>query len=109
MSKIISEEESFINSMVEKAYQDILNDSSSNEVVFSLKKYNGLDLVIRKRLVLKAIFNVLGNAKDIEKVHVDDIVKMCENNVGGKFLTPNKHIKVSVINKKIVFEKLWFI
>ena len=56
--------------------------------------------------VLKAIYNLLGNAKDIEKVHVDDIVKMCENNVGGKFLTPNKHVKVSVQNKKIYFERM---
>lgn len=108
MSSIISEEENFINNMVEESYQDILSESSNDEVVFSLKKYNNLDIVIRKRLVLKAIFNVLGNAKDIEKVHVDDIVKMCENNVGGKYLTPNKHIKVSVVNKKIVFQKQWF-
>ena len=72
----------------------------------NLKLFNKLDIVIRKRLILKLIIKVLGNAKDIEKVHVDDIIKLCENNVGGKFLTPNKYIKVSVLRGKLKFEKM---
>ena len=63
-------------------------------------------MMLRKRLVLNAINLVLGNTKDIEKVHVDDIVKMCQNNVGGKYLKPNKNIRVSIKNKKIYFEKM---
>jgi hypothetical protein len=57
--------------------------------------------VIQKRLIIKYITKTLGNAKDIEKVHIEDILKLCKNNVGGKYLTPNKYIKVSV-NKGIV-------
>jgi hypothetical protein len=45
-----------------------------------------------------------GKTKDIEKVHVDDIVKMCENNVGGKYLTPKKYLKISIKNRKVYFE-----
>ena len=75
-------------------------------ICYNLKKFNKLPILIRKRLILKGIFNVLGNVKDIEKVHIDDIVKMCENNVGGKFLTPKKFLKVSVNNHKIYIEKL---
>ena len=78
----------------------------NDKIVYNLKRFNTYHLLIRKRLVLKAIYIVLGNAKDIEKVHIDDIIKMCDNNVGGKFLTPNKGIKVSVQNKKIYFEKI---
>ena len=77
-----------------------------NIISFNLKKFNSLHILLRKRLILKAIFNILGNAKDIEKVHIDDIVKMCENNVGGKFLTPKKYLKVSVRNHKIFIEKV---
>ena len=106
MSQIIEEEERFISSMVEKAYKDILVKETLNEkVVCNLKLFNKLDIVIRKRLILKLIIKVLGNAKDIEKVHVDDIVKLCENNVGGKFLMPNKNIKVSVLAGKLEFQK----
>ena len=75
-------------------------------VILNLKQFNQLDVVLKRRIILKSIIKVLGNAKDIEKVHVDDIVKLCENNVGGKFLTPNKNIKISVLQGKLKFEKL---
>ncbi len=107
MSNILSEEERFISDFVEKAYKDILIEEVLNEkVVCNLKQFNKLDIVIRKRLILKLIIKVLGNAKDIEKVHVDDIIKLCENNVGGKFLTPNKYIKVSVLSGRLNLEKI---
>ena len=57
--------------------------------------------MIKRRLIKMFIIKVLGNAKDIERVHIEDILKLCKNNVGGKYLTPNKYIKVSV-NKGIV-------
>ena len=105
-SKIIEEQEDFVNIELDKAYNDIVLSSDYNCITFSLKKFNNLHAMIRKRLVLKAISAVLGTAKDIEKVHIDDIVKMCKNNVGGKYLTPNKNIKVSISNHKIHFEKI---
>ena len=108
MSQIAREEEDFVEQELIRQYEAIscvdLEDEK-NIVVYSLKKFNSLHILIRKRLILKAIYNVLGNTKDIEKVHVDDIVKMCENCVGGKFLMPNKNIKVILMNKKIYFEK----
>lgn len=107
MSEIIAEEERFISNVVEEAFQNILvNETLNEKVVCNLKLFNKLDIVIRKRLILKLIIKVLGNAKDIEKVHVDDIIKLCENNVGGKFLTPNKYIKVSVLSGKLIVEKI---
>ena len=106
MSQIVTEEENYVNMMVDEAFNNILIDKSKDMLLLKLKPFNELDILIRKRIILKGINLVLGNAKDIGKVHVDDIVKMCENNVGGKFLTPNKHIKISVVNKKIVFERL---
>ena len=107
MSKIILEEERYISSIVDEAYKNIVvEENIGKNLVCNLKNFNKLDIVIRKRLVLKLIIKVLGNAKDIEKVHVDDIIKLCENNVGGKFLTPNKYIKVSVLKGKLRFEKM---
>lgn len=105
MSKIISEEERFILDLVEQSYNEIVLKESETEIICSLKLFNNLDVVLKRRLILKMIIKVLGNAKDIEKVHVDDIVKLCQNNVGGKFLTPNKNIKISVLRGKVKFEK----
>ena len=106
MSQIISDEERFILNIVEKAYNEIVVSSEEKAILCNLKLFNKLDIVIKRRLILKLIIKVLGNAKDIEKVHVDDIVKLCENNVGGKYLTPNKNIKISVLRGKLKFEKV---
>jgi len=106
MSQIISDEERFILEMVENAYNDVVLKEEENKVICDLKVFNKLDVVLKRRLILKMIIKVLGNAKDIEKVHVDDVVKLCQNNVGGKFLTPNKNIKISVLQGKLKFEKV---
>ena len=106
MSSIVSEEENYIERQVQEAYDKCIVNFCDGLLVCNLKLFNKQDIVIRKRLVLKFIIKTLGNAKDIEKVHVDDIVKLCENNVGGKYLTPKKHIKISVNKGKIQFEKI---
>ncbi len=106
MSDILSEEENYIEKLVDEAYDECNVVCEEGKLTCSLKAFNKLDIVLRKRLVLNFIIKTLGNAKDIEKVHVDDIVKLCENNVGGKYLKPNKHIMVSVLRGKIKFEKI---
>ena len=37
----------------------------------------------------------------IEKVHIEDIIKLCHNNIGNKYLTPNKNTKIVIKNKQI--------
>ena len=106
MSKILLEEEYYIDKAVDEAFDKCFVGSDDGKVICNLKHFNELDVVIRKRLIIKFIIKTLGNAKDIEKVHIDDIIKLCENNVGGKYLKPNKHIMVSVLRGKIYFEKV---
>ena len=101
MAEIISSEEEYIKRQVNIAYEDTLIAEEEGRTVCNLKKFNQYDNVIQKRLIIKYITKALGNAKDIERVHIEDILKLCKNNVGGKYLTPNKYIKVAV-NKGIV-------
>ena len=56
--------------------------------------------------MLYTIVRVLGTSKNIEKVHIEDLVKLCSNNIGNKYLTPNKNIKVMVNNGKVYFKQL---
>lgn len=114
LSALASSENIFIEKKVEESYKEVLINEmlgnkviqGKNEVILDLKKFNKLDLVIKNRLMLYTIGRVLGNSKNIEKVHIEDLVKLCENNIGNKYLTPNKNIKVMVNNGKIYFEKL---
>ena len=103
MSSIISLEEEFIQKIVDESYIDCVIAEEQGRVLCDLKKFNSLDDVIKKRLIIKFIIKTIGNAKDIERVHIEDILKLCENNVGGKYLTPNKKIKVSVGKGKVEY------
>lgn len=60
-----------------------------------------MDITIKKRIILYSVEKIFGSTKGIEKIHIDDIIKLCNNNIGNKFLTPNKKTKVVIKNKKI--------
>lgn len=105
MAELVAMDEEFIRKNVETAYKECLISQAENKVVCNLRKFNKLDNVIKRRLIIKFISKALGNVKDIEKVHIEDILKLCENNVGNKYLMPNKNIKVSVNKGKVEYEK----
>lgn len=114
LSELALMENKFIEKNVEELYKKVLIDeklgnkdfNGKNTVILDLKKFNNLDLVIKNRLMLYTIGRTLGTSQNIEKVHIQDLVKLCENNIGNKYLTPNKNIKVMVKQGKIYFEKL---
>lgn len=106
MAELISKEEEYIQNEVDEKYKECVIEEKENIVVCNLKKFNKLDNVIKRRLIIKFIIKSLGNAKDIERVHIEDILKLCENNIGGKYLTPNKNIKVTVYKSKAEYRRI---
>ena len=70
-----------------------------------LKKFNVLEKVIKSRLIIYTINELLGTTNGIEKIHIEDVIKLCKNNIGNKYLTPNKNIKIMIKNKKIFFTR----
>lgn len=105
LSELASMDNDYIEKQVKKSFDEIVVEKGKY-ISLNLKKFNALDDVIKNRLLLYTISEVVGTAKDIEKKHIEDIIKLCENNVGNKYLTPKKHIKITVKNKKILFEHL---
>ena len=102
LSEVMNETEAYLQNQTEKIYNDI----QIEENVLDLKKFNLQDDLIKKRIIIYEIAKVLGNTQNVEKVNIDDIIKLCANNIGNKYLTPNKNIKVSVNKGKIFFERL---
>lgn len=39
----------------------------------------------------------------IGKIHIDDIITLAQNNIGNKYLTPNKNIKILINKGKMYF------
>jgi tRNA(Ile)-lysidine synthase len=105
LSEVITEENKFLNNVTEQKYRSILIKRGENEILLDLKKFNSEEIVIKNRLILHAILQLNGNTQGIEKIHIQDIIKLCRKNIGNKFLTPNKNLKVLIKDKKIFFIK----
>lgn len=103
MSNIVTIEDEYINQITKKTYEQILIKQDKEEIILDLKQFNLLDLVIKNRIVLYTITMLFGSSSGIEKKHIEDIIKLCNNNIGNKFLIPNKKIKILVKKQKIFF------
>ena len=44
--------------------------------------------------------------KYIDMAIIDEIIRLANNNIGNKYLTPTKSIKIAIKNKKIYFISL---
>lgn len=105
LSTIATKEDEYIHKIVENSFRNIVitADMSKKEIILDLKKFNELDEVIKSRLILYTISEILGTSQGIEKIHIEDIIKLCGNNIGNKYLMPNKNIKIFVKKGKIFF------
>lgn len=109
-SDVITLQEEYINKQVELTYEKIksrnLKDNENinkNIISLNLLKFNSLELVIKRKIILFAINEILNTTKGIEKVNIDDIIKLCNNNIGNKFLKPLSNIKILIKKGEIFF------
>ena len=105
LSELILDEENYMQEITVENYNLILENENKDEIVLNLKKFNLLKDIIKSRIILYTVKRLFGTSKGIEKIHIDDIIKLCENNIGNKYTMPNKNLKVLVQNKKIYFYK----
>lgn len=106
LSELVKEEDEYLENTVKSKYKELIVEEKEKEYIMNLKEFNKLEKVIKSRLLLYTISRLLGTTKGIEKIHIEDIIKLCEKNIGDKYLTPNKNIKVLVKNHKIYFINL---
>ena len=103
LSNLVAEEENYMDKQVEKVYKEILISENQKEIQLDLKRFNIQEKVIKSRVILYTITRLFGNSQGIERIHIEDIIKLCSNNIGNKYLTPNKKIKILIKNHKIYF------
>lgn len=103
LSDLVKEENEFLENLVKNTYQDLLIEEGKEEIILDIKKFNKQEKVIKSRILLYTISRLLGSAKGIEKIHIEDIIKLVSKNIGNKYLTPNKSIKILIKNHKIYF------
>lgn len=103
LSNLLDKENEYLEKITQETYKKILIKEEKQEIILNLKKFNMEEEVIKSRLILYTIKKLFGTSSGIEKVHIDDIIKLCENNIGNKYLSPNKNIKILVNKGKMYF------
>ena len=106
LSDVAIEEIKYISKQTQKIYQQILIEKEDRQIILNLKKFNKQEKIIKSQLILLTTKQLMGSTQGIEKIHIEDIIKLCSNNVGNKYLTPNKNIKILIKDKKINFIKI---
>lgn len=104
LSLVIEEEDKYLEKRTLEVFNKLKIKYEKGYLVLNLKEFNVQDSVIKKRLILYSINKTIGNVQNIEKVNIDDIIKLCDKNIGNKYLMPNKNIKISVNKNQIFFE-----
>ncbi len=105
LSILAKQDNDYFNNIIKNEYNRIRIEENKNEIILNLKEFNKLEDVIKSRLVLYTITIIFGSSQGIEKIHIDDIIKLCRNNVGNKYLIPNKKIKIYIKKGKVFFIK----
>lgn len=103
LSETVSEEENYMQEQTIKAYNNLIISESKEEIELNLKEFIKQEKVIKRRLVLYTITKLQGNCLGIQKVNIEDIVDMCDKNIGNKYIMPNKNIKVMLKSKNLFF------
>ena len=103
LSDLIIEEDDFMKKITEDTYKRIKLEENKNEIILNLKEFNKLEIAIKKRIIIYTIDKSLGNVQNVEKINIEDIIKLCSNNIGNKYLMPNKNIKIKIQKGKIYF------
>ena len=106
LSEIIKEEDEYVQSETEKIFKEILLTDEKNKIEFDPRKFNEQEKVIQKNLILLAIKKVKGSTQGIEKVNIDDIIKLCNNNIGNKLICPVKQLEIGIKNKRIYIKNI---
>ena len=104
LSIVATEENDYLMKITKQEYANISN-IENGIITLDLKRFNNLELVIKRRLILYTINEAIHTTNGIEKVNLDDIVKLCSNNIGNKYLTTIKEIKIYVKKGKVYFIK----
>ncbi len=103
LSDLAKDENDYLDEVTNDSYKKVLIKEEKLEVVLNLKEFNKLHKAIKSRIIIYVIKKMLGTAKGISKIHINDIIELCQNNIGNKYLTPNKHIKVLINRGKMYF------
>lgn len=103
-SKIIKQNNTFIKETTKSEYKKIayiISNEEKTHIEINLKEFNLLNENIKQNVILKAIEEIQGNTKNVEKANIDEVIQIAKRNVGGKYTIINKNVKAKIKKGKL--------
>ncbi len=104
LSHIVREDRDYIEEAAEKAYQVVLL-SENDHIELSLKDLQSFSASIIKRIIRRAWERINTNRKNLEQVHVDQIMELCRSGHTGKKIRLPKGIEARISYDKLIFSR----
>ena len=105
LSKIVKEQNECINKNVKHIYNKIAS-KTLGKIELDIDEFIKLDLCMKQNIVIYTITKLKGNARNLEKTNIDDIIRLCDKKIGKKYIDVNKNLRIIIENKKIIFMTL---
>ena len=102
-SKIIRSNNEYIAKQSHIIYDEIVCSEDQKNISIKLEAFNKQEETIKQRIVIIAIEKLIGNVRNVEKVNIDDVIRIANRNIGNKYTMINKKIKAYVKNGYLNF------
>ncbi|MGI6084415.1 MAG: tRNA lysidine(34) synthetase TilS [Acetivibrionales bacterium] len=104
LSTLVSDDRDFLDQETKRAFEAIVL-SDSDELVLSATGLRNLSNAIEKRIIRLAWERINSSRKNLESVHVDQIITLCRNNRTGKKVVLKNDIEVLLSYDRLIFKK----
>lgn len=94
----LQEVQNYVEEMTQAAYKRTVKDGS-----IMLDAFMGYDRFIKKQVICRTLEVQAGNLKDIEAVHIEKILQLCEMENGRRIMLPNGLMAVKQYEKVRIF------
>lgn len=101
MKKLVKNDENFLKEYTEKVLKNCLIENNINSVKFKISVIINEHESIKLRIIREIINYKIGNLDGIENIHVQDILRLLENNIKGKKYIIGNKFTVEILGKDI--------
>ena len=91
MAMIAKDTEEFMADYTDSVYDKVVSQVSINDsikLVVDVKALSREKNIIQQRIIRKCVYNLVGKLKDVSNIHIEDILKLSDKNVGKRIEIP---------------------
>ena len=108
MAMIAKDTEEFMADYTDSVYDKVVSQVSINDsikLVVDVKALSREKNIIQQRIISKCVYNLVGKLKDVSNIHIEDILKLSDKNVGKRIEIPYNIIAQRDYNSIEIFIK----